>query len=116
VSFVDLFGVSDEGPEPPPAEPEQVRPAWIGPPPGELGVAVPLGTVIAQSENGVVALSHALAHLTGLSFALVAHVGGLRRGQASMLFHEQHSGPQDAHDLPDGLLRLGVELPDGRRV
>jgi len=46
-------------------EPPQMPP-WFGPPNDELGVVVPLGLVIARSENGVVALSHATVYSTGL--------------------------------------------------
>jgi hypothetical protein len=65
----------------------------------------------------VVALSHALAYSTGVSLQLVAHVEGLDRRRTHLLFHEQHGGHfDDDEELPDGFLRLGVELPDGRRV
>lgn len=116
MSFSDLFPRDVEEHEPPPATEAHERPEWLGPPEGELGVAVPLGLVLARSEHGVVAVSHALAYSTGLSLQIVARVGGLEPRRVRRFFHEHH-GPFDGEDeLPDGFLRFGVELPDGRRV
>jgi hypothetical protein len=115
MSFGDLFPVDPPEPEPePPVEHEQ--PEWLGPPSGELGVAVPFGLVLARSHRGVVALSHALVHSTGVQFQVVAHVDGLRAGESNLLFHEQHVGRMGLSELPGGFLRFGIELPDGARV
>lgn len=117
MDFLDLF-VGAEPEEEPPEEPpvSHERPAWLGPPTGELGVAVPLQLVLAQTDRSALAISHAMAFSSGITLELVAHVGGLTRQKTHMLFHEQHPGPLDEEDLPDGFLRFGVELPDGRRV
>lgn len=115
MSFVDLFA-GDVEPEEPPEPVAHERPVWLGPPDGELAVPVPLGVVVARSERGVIALSHALAHSTGVSFTLAAHVGGLTPKQSNTIFHEQHAGRLGLDDLPDGFLRFGVELADGQRV
>jgi hypothetical protein len=115
VSFGDLFARDFVEPEPqPPVEHEQ--PEWLGPPSSELGVAVSLGLVLARSQRGVVALSHALVHSNGVQFQLVGHVGGLEPGRSNLIFHEQHAGRMGQGELPDGFLRFGLELPDGRRV
>lgn len=116
MSFDDLFAADEEADEPldPPVEHE--RPAWVGPPEGELGVAVPLGLVLARTERSAIAVSHALAFSSGVTLDVVAHAGGLTAGQTSRVFHEQHAGRMGAEELPDGFLRFGVELPDGRRV
>jgi hypothetical protein len=116
VSFADLFAGDLEPPAPPEPPAAHERPAWLGPPDGELGIAVPVGLVLGRGEHGVIALSHALAYSTGLSFDLVAHVDGLERRQAGLIFHEQHAANGDPADLPDGFLRFGLELPDGTRV
>lgn len=116
MSFVDLFGDDVDPPQPPEVPAAYERPVWLGPPEGELGVAVPLAVVLGRGDRGVVALSHALAYSTGISFDLVAHVGGLEHRQASGLFHDQHAVSTDLSDLPDGLLRFGIELADGVRV
>jgi hypothetical protein len=116
MTFVDLFA---EDLEPPPApEPAvaQGRPEWLGPPEGELGVAVPLGLVLGRGDRGVIALSHVLAYSTGISLDLVAYAGGLEPRQRSSIFHEQHAADAGAEDLPDGFMRFGVELPDGTRL
>jgi hypothetical protein len=116
VSFADAFADDLEPAQPPDPPAARGRPAWLGPPDGELGVAVPVGLVLGRGEQGVIALSHALAYSTGLSLDLVARVGGLERRRAGLIFHEQHAGEGDPADLPDGFLRFGLELPDGTRV
>ena len=110
--FTQMFGYSSDDEPDSPAEPR--RPVWLGPAEHELGRAVPLGLVLAQSETGVVALSHAVAYSTGLAFDFVAQAQGLSRSRANSLFHEQHAFEDDG--LPDGLLRLGIELADGSRA
>jgi hypothetical protein len=116
VDFVELFDI--EEPESPPLEPpvECERPAWIGPPENELGAAVPLGLIVGKSNQGVVAISHALVYSSGLTFDLVAQVHGLRPDQSNLLFHEQQHGSVSPERMPDGFLRFGVELPDGARI
>ncbi len=121
MSFVDLFSDDAGDEEPEPTFPvEHRRPEWLGPPEGELGVAVPVGSVLARSDRGVVAVSHALAYSTGISFELVAHVAGLRPGRSDQFFHAQHIAHRgrrsDADDLPEEFLRVGVELADGARA
>ncbi len=103
------FGAADDGPD----RPEPSRPSWMEPE-DELGVAVPLGVVVARSEQGVVAVSHAIVHGNGVSFSFVALARGLTRRVAQQLFHEQHHA--DSDDLGDGFLRIGLELADGTRV
>ena len=115
MSFGDLFPVDPPEPEPEPAIPHE-QPEWFGPPSGELPVAVPFGVVLGRSPRGVVALSHALVHSTGVLFQVVAHVDGLRAGESNLIFHEQHAGRMGLPELPRGFLRFGIELPDGARV
>ena len=95
---------------------QAVQPEWLGPPAGELGGVVPLGLVLARSELGVVALSHAIAYSTGVAFDLVAQAGGLTPRSAQGVLHDQHAGRLAGDELPEGFLRLGIELPDGPRV
>ena len=117
MDFVDLFvGAEPEEEKPEESPVSHERPAWLGPPAGELGVAVPLQLVLARTDRSALAISHAMAFSSGITFELAAHVGGLTRQKTHLLFHEQHPGPIDGEDLPDGFLRFGVELPDGRRV
>src|SRR4051794_36635496 len=105
-----LMPAGDGGDE---AEEDWHRP-WSGQPNDELGVAVPLGVVVGRSDTGVVALSHAIAYSEGVYFEFLAVARGLPRAQATMIFHEQHVFGRD--ELPEGLLRLGLELPGGARA
>jgi hypothetical protein len=115
VGFVDLFRV--DGDDPPPVHAERVQPpAWFGPSDDELGVHVSLNEIIGRSEAGVVALSHAVAYSNGIAFELLAQARELRGAQPNQIFHEQHMWRIDPDELPDGFLRIGVELPDGTRV
>ena len=113
MSFIDQFSFS--GPDDESGQQEERRtPPWWGPPEEELGVAVPQGVVLGRSERGVVALSHTLVYSTGVMFEFVALARGLSQSASRLLFHEQHAF--DTEELPDGLLRLGLELADGRRA
>jgi hypothetical protein len=90
-------------------------PPWLGPPEDVLGAIVPLALVVGRSENAVVALRHATVAGEGVALQFVAAARGLRDARASRLMHDQHVF--DPEDEPsDALLRLGLELPDGRRV
>lgn len=109
-----MFGSGGgEGEEPPE---EFVRPPWLGPPDDELGVAVPLGMVVGRSEQGAVALSHAVAYRAGVSFEFLAQARGLTQSQTNRVFHEQHVFAAPDEELPDAFLRLGLELADGGKV
>lgn len=109
--FTQMFPFRDDDDEPPE---ESRSPRWFGPPDEELGVVLPQGIVLAHSIRGVVALSHAVAYSTGVSFEFVARARGLSRSEANRVFHEQHMF--EKNDLPDALLRIGFELADGSRV
>jgi hypothetical protein len=115
VGFVDVFRVDDDD-QPPVDAPRFDPPEWFGPSDDELGVHVSLNAVVGRSDNGVVALSHAVVHSKGLTFELLAQARGLRGAQPNQIFHEQHMWQIDPDELPDGFLRIGVELPDGTRV
>lgn len=111
MSFTEVFGFAEGEPERPG---EPLRPPWLGPPDDELGVAIPQGIVLARSEHGAIGLSHAIAHPSGVLFQFLAYARGLTHAQANRLFHEQHRFEDE--ELPDGVLRLGMELPGGARV
>jgi hypothetical protein len=116
VGFVDVFRVDDENDQPHVAAPRFDPPEWFGPSDDELGVHVSLNAIVGRSEHGVVALSHAVAYSTGLTFELVAQARELRGTQPDQIFHAQHMWQIDPSELPDGFLRIGLELPDGTRV
>lgn len=113
-SFVDIFGF-----EPPEEagvdEPEEyVKPAWLGPPEGELGVCVPLSRVVGRSETAVVALRQATAYSSGVTLDFLAVARGIPGRRTDKLFNEQHFA--DPEDLSDRFLRIGIEFSDGARV
>jgi hypothetical protein len=112
-TFQHVFAFGPDGDGDGAERPEPVRPVWMQPE-DELAAAVPLGAVVGRSEQGVVGLSHALVFSRGVSFSLVALARGLSRRTAQQIFHEQHTA--DPEDLPDGFVRVGLELADGVRV
>ena len=113
--------------EPPPPLPpearirERRRPAWAGPPHGTLPGVLPLELVLARSEVAAVCVSQLSAYPTGLEFDLLVIAAPDDDDNAldPMLF-----GPQahrlrrraDGSEIPDEVLRFGVEFADGRRA
>jgi len=113
-------------PPPPPPEPDEPdeedfeQPEWLGPPGNVLGTPIPLRAVLARTETAVVAITNAVAYENGFSFELLTKE---RRADRQ----DPRSFPQDPIDvhfryrwqggeLPDELLRFGVELADGRKA
>ena len=90
-------------------------PPWFGPPDDELGECIPLSIVAARSDKALVAIRHATAYTTGVTFDLLAVARGLRERDTNRLFHEQHL-IGDEEEPPDAFLRIGFELADGARV
>lgn len=118
--FIRLFGSGDDRDE---AEEEDrgwtggppTRPPWMGPPDDVLGAIVPLALVVGRSETGVVVLDHATVYAEGVALDFAALARGLRDAQSNRLLHAQHMfDPEE--DPSDRFLRIGLELPDGRRV
>lgn len=114
MSFSDVFGLPPSE-DPPPEQGAFTAPAWFGPPDGELGAYVPLGLLIARSDQGVVAISHAVGYSTGIGFELVAQAHGLSQRDTQRVFHEQHLDP-DPEAPAAAFLRVGLELADGSRL
>jgi hypothetical protein len=113
MSFIQVFGFNRDDDDPGSA-PEPARPVWFGAPEDELGTTVPIDRVIARSEIGVVAVSHAVVYTPGVAFDFVGRARGLSQSEANRLFHEQHMFEEE--DLPKSLLRIGFEFADGRRA
>lgn len=98
-------------------EPERYeRPAWLGPPAGELGRAVDVAQIVARSDAGLIALAHAVAYTTGVSLTFYARVSGLKPGEMHTIYMHQHGGVSDPDELPDAFMRIGVEVPGGARA
>jgi hypothetical protein len=102
--------------EPPPALPE-----WFGPPPDVLGGVVPLNAVLARTEHLFAGLSTVTAYPTGLllSVVLAGRRGELPRERwdavEAAFWGDRGHRPGRPH-AGGGVLRLGVELADGRRT
>lgn len=80
---------------------------------------MPLRSVLARTEELVVALLDAVAYTTGLSFRLTVK----RRREPPAAFDAWFRDPLGLHErfssedaLPDDLLRLGVLFSDGRKA
>src|SRR5438045_306699 len=111
--FTQMFSMGGDGDEPD-ADVEPAQPRWFGPPADELGVVLPLSTVLARSDRAVVALSHAIVYSSGTTFDFLAIARRLKPSEANRVFHEQHMFGEE--ELPDALLRIGFEQADGTRV
>jgi hypothetical protein len=111
-----------EPPPPPPEPPEPARqPEWLNPPTNVLGVALPWRLILARSESVAVLVDGATAYPTGIALRVAA----LSRPTDSL-----HDDPFDfpfghpatryrghgTGELPPELLRIGVELADGRKA
>jgi hypothetical protein len=111
-------------PPPPPPPEERIRhrpPEWAGPPHGTLPGVVPLELVLARSEVAAVYVSRLSAYPTGVEFDLMTIAAPEEDDEAldPMLFgpqrhcmHRRSGGPE----IPDEMLRFGVEFADGRRA
>jgi hypothetical protein len=95
--------------------PEQMAPpAWIAPPVHEVGVPLPVNDVVARSDAAVVALRGLLAFTNGFQLVVAARV---RDADPWLDVLGHRGGPAwERTDLPDTVLRLGIELPDGTRA
>jgi hypothetical protein len=102
--------------EPPPAMPE-----WFGPPDAVLGGVVPQNAVLARTEHLFVGLTALTAYPTGLllSLVLAARRQDLPRERweaVEAAFWADHGHRPGRPRAGGGVLRLGVELADGRRT
>ena len=111
-------------PPPPPPPEERVRhrpPEWAGPPHGTLPGVVPLELVLARSVVAAVYVTWLGAYPTGVEFDLMT-VSAPREDEEAldpMLFgpHRHHLRRRGAsEEIPDEMLRFGVEFADGRRA
>ncbi|HSK21746.1 MAG TPA: hypothetical protein VK906_01150, partial [Egicoccus sp.] len=111
-------------PEPPPPERHE-PPVWWQPPPDEFAALVPERRILARTARGVVLqLSHIDAFRQGCSLRI--RVGAHRQAGISEAdwwdLHETVIGGarmrhrRGSGGLPDDLLRLGVQFPDGRKA
>ena len=97
--------------KPPPAPPaDRVPPhppLWAGPPDSELGVAVPLRTILARQPGLVIALTDCVAFSNGFNLGIAV------RSQAELDHRSFGFGPPSDRDR-EGMLQVGVRFADGR--
>jgi hypothetical protein len=107
-------------PPPPPAEaPERSpRPPWIGPPENELGVAVAAGAVLVRRADLAIAVTDFRSYSSGIAGRLIVRLR--ERDPGGRMMHPMHlmmrTRGAKPDELPDELLRFGIEFPDGRRA
>jgi hypothetical protein len=84
-------------------------PTWFAPPANAVPVVVPLGLVLARSDDAVIAVPAVQAYPTGLSLMLVARARQRPgdRGPQRLMTYDPTS---------DQFVRLGVQFSDGRKV
>jgi hypothetical protein len=110
--------------EPPPPSPrpprERRRPEWLGPPDNVLGIPLLWRIVLARTDHALVLVDGATAYPNGIQLRLDVRrrpTPGDEDGEPFFpLGHpgSPHRGVKG--ELPPELLRLGVELADGRKA
>lgn len=101
----------------PPARPEPPRqptPEWFGPADNILSVGFPLDELLARTGRVAIRVHAGQAFPTGFEFTLMLNRREPRSGRLDnpiMHWHEVRPG-----ELPEGALRFGVELADGRKA
>jgi hypothetical protein len=104
--------------EPPPRPPEppyREQPEWLGPPDDVVGGTVALELVVGRSPDAAITLDSATAYPTGVELRVDVRwrEGGSRVFEETMRWH---SDPRQGKDLPDELVRFGVQLADGSKA
>jgi hypothetical protein len=105
-----------EPPSPPPSPPQRfVAPEWVGPADNVLPAPFPLDELLARTESVALAARGGRAYANGIEFALEirrrkASTG--RRTDPISRWHETY----ESGDLPEDVLRFGVEFADGRKA
>ena len=102
---------------PPPRapEPERPQPEWLGPPAGELGVAVPIRAVLARTADVAVAVTDVVAYSNGVELGLAVRLRTADSFGDPYGIHFAHVRTGGG-ELGEAVLRFGVELADGRRA
>jgi len=109
----DFFEPPPQTP-PPQRPPRYRRPAWAGPPEGTLPGVLALECMLARSERAVVWVSHLGVYPTGFGFEVVVHTS--EDDDELDPFEFGHVRRRARAELPAGLLRLGVQFPDGSKA
>lgn len=88
-------------------------PEWLEAPEDHLAGVVPLELLLARNEEAAVFIARIAAYRCGFAFEVHLFTKGERDYDGFEMLHRARS-PLD--ELPDELLRLGVEFSDGRRA
>jgi hypothetical protein len=109
-----------EPPAPPPGAVARAvvvsPPPWLGLPHNVLPGIAPLQLVIARTDETVVALAGIQAYPAGFGFTLCLRLRNLSPREEQQFPYLLDRVPVQGHPLPDELLRLGVQLADGRKA
>ena len=100
-------------PPPPPQRPEPEghrRPAWLGPPDNELGVAVPTRLELVRTENLALAVLDLVAFSNGCIFDVAIRRRHPQKGGSPFHPFHDHGGWQ-----PDAL-HFGLQFADGAKA
>ncbi|UVJ39448.1 hypothetical protein [Arthrobacter sp. CJ23] len=114
MSFFDDVPVPDR-----PRQPENVPPAWSGPPPDELPDVVSVGRFLKRSGQMVMAVKSIEVFSTGCWINLVWSVRRAKETDRewSLLTGRSFDHPHRTNAYPDdGGLRIGVAFADGRKT
>jgi hypothetical protein len=106
------------------AQPQQARrqPAWMGPADNVLGGPVGLRILLAKNENVALAINDATAYPNGVELNVALRVRNLSKEVRAAFMHgspfhgDRFAQDDPADGIPAGLLRLGVQLSDGRKA
>jgi hypothetical protein len=93
---------------------EQATPPWLAPPERELGIVLVVERDLARTEAAVVSVRSVTVHSTGFSVATVAARRPRRRTPGELEALSGHWHPHFGGEPPADLVRLGVQLADGR--
>jgi hypothetical protein len=102
---------------PPPSPPTEPRetPSWIGPPHNVLPASFALEEVLAHTDELVIQVHTGRAFREGFAFVFQLIHRQARSGRLQDPFMRRHGEPLGP-ELPDDLLRFGLEHSDGRKA
>lgn len=106
-------------PPPPPEEHDVSQPHWSGPPDNVVGVPVPIGLVIARTDDTAIAVEGMRAYPTGFEFEVTVRRRSDNDDDLMETFHgvlrrRARAGQQGK--IPDEVFRFGVQFSYGRKA
>lgn len=115
------FFESPEAPPPARRRERHSRPPWIAAPTGALPGVVPLELVLARTAQVAVCVTRLGAYATGIELDLVTMAGGEEADEFDPLLFEgrrvhRRRNRNGASEIPDEMLRFGIEFADGGKA